>query len=86
MSNYMNIMLFGLGFNINGVLTFQPHTPSWKYPININRDNKELLSLRTFKHSEFLHRTEYPMLNFKSNLGTYEHNWHMNATQEGTKG
>ena len=40
------------------------HTPS----------NKELLSLRTIKHSEFLLKTEYIVLNFYSNFGRYEHN------------
>ena len=33
-----------------------------------------LLSLHTFHHNEFLLKTEYLVLNFKSNLGTYGHN------------
>ena len=48
---------------------------SRKSPEHIHsRSNKELLSLRTIKHSEFLLKTEYIVLNFYSNFGTYEHN------------
>ena len=38
------------------------------------RDYTELLSIRTFKHSEFLIKNEYLVLNFLSDLGAYEHN------------
>ena len=33
-----------------------------------------LLSLKTFQHSIFLHKTQYLVFNFKSNLGAYGHN------------
>ena len=40
---------------------------------HITRSDEGSLSHRTFKHSELLHKTMYLLLNFESNLGTYEH-------------
>ena len=59
--------------------TFQPHISL----THITRSDKGSLSPRTFKHSDLLHKTMYLVLNFKSNLGTYEHDLlayvHMNT-------
>ena len=40
---------------------------------HITRSDTGSLSPITFKHSELLHKTMYLVLNFNSNLGTYEH-------------
>ena len=74
LSNYMSIMLFWLlyAWNVNVSAAHPAIEVSFKY---INRGNKGLLSPRTFKHSELLHKTMYLVLNFKSNVGAYEHNF-----------
>ena len=69
MLNYMSIFFWLLyEWNVN---VSAAHPAIEISLTNINRSNKGLLSPRTFKHSELLHKTIYLALNFKSNLGTY---------------
>ena len=82
-SNYMTIMLFWLLYEWN-VNVSTPHPAIEMSLTHITRSDKGSLSPRTFKHSELLHKTMYLVLDFKSNLGTYGHDyWRMNATQGG---
>ena len=71
-SNYMSIMLFWLLYKWN-VNVSTPHPATEISLTHITRSDKGSLSPRTFKRSELLHKTMYLVLNFKSNLGTYEH-------------
>ena len=71
-SIYMSIMLFWLLYEWN-VNVPTPHPAIEISLTHITRSDKGSLSPRTFKHSELLHKTMYLVLNFKLNLGTYEH-------------
>ena len=71
-SNYKSIMLFWLLFEWN-VNVSTPHPATEISLTHITRRDKRSLSPRTFKHSELPRKTMYLLLNFKSKLGTYEH-------------
>ena len=65
-------MLFWLLYEWN-VNVSTPHPAIEISLTHITRSDEWSLSHRTFKHSELLHKTVYLLLNFESNLGTYEH-------------
>ena len=67
----MNSLLSGLGSYMFGVLTLQLHTRNRnieEVPTHSHHFNT------TFQHNEFLLKTDYIVLNFKSNVGAYGHN------------
>ena len=82
-SKYMSIMLFWPLYEWN-VHVSTPFPTIKISKTHITRSDKASLSPRTFKHSGLLHKTVYLVLNFKSNLGTHEHD--LLAYERGAKG